>query len=73
MFVWSLLRMLVTIATRAYAIYRAKGTGMWLLGACWSLPFQLLMSPFRWASGAAEDIADRVGTEMECQAGRWPS
>ena len=68
LFIWSLLRLLVTIATRAYAIFRAKGTGMWLLGACWSLPFQLLMSPFRWASDAAEDIADRVGTEMECQA-----
>ena len=68
LFVWSLLRVLVTIAMRAYAIHRAKGVGMWLLGACWSLPFQLLMSPFRWASEAAEDIADRVGTEMECQA-----
>ena len=89
LFVWSLLRVLVTIAMRAYAIHRAKGVGMWLLGACWSLPFQLLMSPFRWASEAAEDecqpaseaclpdvedraedIADRVGTETECQAAR---
>ena len=32
------------------------------------MPFQLLISPFRWASSAAEDIADRVGTEIECQA-----
>ena len=68
LFVWSLLRVLVTISMRAYAIHRAKGVGMWLLGACWSLLFQLLMSPFRWASEAAEDIADRVCTEMECQA-----
>ena len=68
LFIWSLLRMLVTIAMWAYAIYHSKGAGVWLLGACWSLPFQLLISPFWWASSAAEDIADRVGTEMESQA-----
>ena len=68
LFIWSLLRMLVTIAMKAYTIYHSKGAGVWLLGACWSLPFQLLILPFRWASNAVEDIADRVGTEMECQA-----
>ena len=64
----SLLRILVTVILRAVAIFRARGAGVWLLGALWSLPFQLLISPVRWASNAAADIADRVGTEMECQA-----
>ncbi len=68
LFIWSLLRMVTTVAVRAYAIYQERGPGVWLLGACWSLPFQLLLSPFRWASRAAEDVADRVGIEMECQA-----
>ena len=39
-----------------------------MLGAVWSLPFQLLVTPFKWASGQAADVADRVGTEMECRA-----
>jgi hypothetical protein len=45
-----------------------KGAGVWMLGAVWSLPFQLLVTPFKWASGTAADVADRIGTEMECRA-----
>jgi len=68
MFAWGFVRLVVTILMRAYAIYRMKGAGVWMLGAVWSLPFQLLVTPFKWASGTAADVADRVGTEMECRA-----
>jgi len=68
MFTWGLVRLVVTILMRAYAIYRMRGAGLWMLGAVWSLPFQLLVTPFKWASGQAADVADRVGTEMECRA-----
>ena len=68
MFTWGLVRLVVTILMRAYAIYRMRGAGLWILGAVWSLPFQLLVTPFKWASGQAANVADRVGTEMECRA-----
>jgi hypothetical protein len=47
----------------ACTIYRARGMGLWLLGAFWSLPFQLIISPVRWANEA-----DRVAVDMESQA-----
>jgi hypothetical protein len=55
---------------RACTIYRARGMGLWLLGAFWSRPFQLpvIISPVRWANEAATDVADRVAVEMESQA-----
>jgi hypothetical protein len=68
LFFLSLLRIFVTVIFRAVAIFRARGAGVWLLGAFWSLPFQLLITPVRWASDAAADIAERVGADMECQA-----
>jgi hypothetical protein len=42
--------------------------GLWLLGAFWSLPFQLIISPVRWANKAATEVADRVAVDMESQA-----
>jgi hypothetical protein len=42
--------------------------GLWLLGAFWSLPFQLIISPVRWANEAAFEVADRVAVNMESQA-----
>jgi hypothetical protein len=41
--------------------------GLWLLGAFWSLPFQLIISPVRGASEAASEVADRVAVDMEAQ------
>jgi len=67
MFAWGFVRLVVTILMRAYTICRMKGAGVWMLGAVWSLPFQLLVTPFKWVSGMAADVADRVGTEMECR------
>ena len=29
---------------------------------------EVLVTPFKWVSGTAADVADRVGTEMECRA-----
>jgi hypothetical protein len=37
--------------------------GLWLLGAFWSLPFQLIISLVRWANEA-----NRVDVHMESQA-----
>ena len=68
MFFWGMVRLVFTIIMRAIAIYRARGAGLWILGAFWSLSFQLLITPFSWIGGAAASVADRVGTEMECQA-----
>ncbi len=42
--------------------------GLWIMGAFWSLPFQLIISLVRWASEAASEIADRVAVDMESQA-----
>jgi hypothetical protein len=42
--------------------------GLWLLGTFWSLPFQLIISPVRWASEASIEVADRVAVNMESQA-----
>jgi hypothetical protein len=67
-FIRGLVRLVVTIIMLAFAIYRLRWAGLWMLGAFWSLPFQLIITPFRWASGAAAEIADRVGTRMECHA-----
>ncbi len=50
------------------AVHRARGMGIWLLGALWSLPFQLIISPARWANEAASDVVDRVAVDMEAQA-----
>jgi hypothetical protein len=44
---------------------QSQGMGLWLLGAFWSLPFQLIISPVRWA---IEEVADRVAVNMESQA-----
>jgi hypothetical protein len=58
MFILGLLRLVFTIIIRAIAIYRTRGAGLWMLGALWSLPFQLIITPFKWIGGAAADIAD---------------
>jgi hypothetical protein len=42
--------------------------GIWLLGAFWSLPFRLIISPVSWANKAASEVADRVAVDMESQA-----
>jgi hypothetical protein len=68
MFIWGLVRLVVTVIMQAIAIYRTRGAGLWMLGAFWSLPFQLIIMPFRWVGGTPADVADWVGTEMECQA-----
>jgi hypothetical protein len=65
---WSIVKVIVSVIVRACTIYRARGMGLWLLGAFWSLPFQLIISPVRWANGAATEVADRVAVEMESQA-----
>ncbi len=66
--VWSIVKVIVSVIVRACTIYRARGMGLWLLGAFWSLPFQLIISPVRWVNGAATDVADRVAVEMKSQA-----
>jgi hypothetical protein len=66
--VWSIAKFVVTVIVRACVIYRPSGVGLWLLGAFWSLPFQLLITPARWASEATAGVTERVAMEMECQA-----
>jgi hypothetical protein len=65
---WSVVKVMVSVIVRACTIYWARGVGIWLLGAFWSLPFQLIISLGRWASEAATDVADRVAIEIESQA-----
>ncbi len=66
--VWSMVKVVVSVIVRACAIHRARGMGLRLLGAFWSLPFQLIISPVRWANEAATEMADRVAVDMESQA-----
>jgi hypothetical protein len=48
--VWSMVKVIVSVIVCACTIYIARGTGLWLLGAFWSLPFQPIISPVRWAN-----------------------
>ncbi len=66
--VWSILKVIISVIVRACTIYRARGVGLCLLGAFWSLPFQLIISPIRWANEGATEVADRVAVDMESQA-----
>jgi hypothetical protein len=66
--VWSIVKIVLSVIIRACSTYRARSVGLWLLGAFWSLPFQMIISPVRWASEAATDVADGVAIEMESQA-----
>jgi len=68
MFLWGFVKLVVTIFMWDFTMYRMRGAGVWILGAVWSLLFQLLITPFKRASGKAVGIANQVGTEMECQA-----
>jgi hypothetical protein len=65
---WSMIKVIVSVIVCACTIFRARGMGLWIMGAFWSLPFQLIISPVRWASEAASEIADRVAVDMESQA-----
>ena len=65
---WSLVKVFVTVILRVCVIYRARAAGVWLLGALWSLQFQLLITPARRASNAASEVPDCVAVKMECQA-----
>ncbi len=66
--VWSMVKVVVLVIVRACTIYKARGMGLRLLGAFWSLHFQLIISPVRWANEAATEVADRVAVDMESQA-----
>jgi hypothetical protein len=41
---WSIVKVIVSVIIRACTIYRARGMGLLLLGAFWSLPFPLIIS-----------------------------
>jgi hypothetical protein len=58
-------KVIVLVIVQACTIYRARGMGLWLLGAFWSLPFQLIITPVRWANKAATEVAERVAVQME--------
>jgi hypothetical protein len=63
-----MVKVIVSVTVRACTIYRAKGMGLWLLGAFWSLPFQLIINLVRCAKEAATEGADRVDMDMKSQA-----
>jgi hypothetical protein len=65
--VWSMVKVIVSVIVCACTIYRARGMVLWLLGAFWSLPFQMIISPVRWANEAATEVADRAAVNMESQ------
>jgi hypothetical protein len=65
--VWSMVKVVISVIVRACAIYQARGMGLWVLGAFWSLPFRLIISPVRWADEAATEVAERVAVDMESQ------
>jgi hypothetical protein len=68
LFVWSMIKVVVSVIVRACTIYRARSMGLWLLGTFWNLPFQLIISLVRWANEAATEVAERVTMVMESQA-----
>jgi hypothetical protein len=65
---WSMGKVVISVIVRACTIYRARGMGLWLLDVFWSLPFQMIISPVRWANKAATEVMDRVAVDMESRA-----
>jgi hypothetical protein len=65
---WNMIKLIVTVIVQACTIYQAQEAGLWLLGAFWSLPFQLIITPVRWANEAATEVTYQVAIEMEYQA-----
>jgi hypothetical protein len=63
-----MVKVVISVIVRVCTIYRARGMGLWLLGAFWSLPFHLIISPVRWANKSATEVVDRVAVDMESQA-----
>jgi hypothetical protein len=61
-------KVIMLVIVQACTTYRPRGMGLWLLGAFWSLPFQLIITPVRWANEAATEVAEPVAVEMESQA-----
>jgi hypothetical protein len=62
-----MVKVIVSVIVCACTIYRARGMVLWLLGAFWSPPFQMIISPVRWANEAATEVADRAAVNMESQ------
>jgi hypothetical protein len=44
MFIWGVVKLVFTIIMSAIPIYWTRGAGLWILGAFWSLSFQLLIT-----------------------------
>jgi uncharacterized membrane protein len=63
-----MVKVVISVIVRVCTIYKVRGMGLWLLGAFWGLPFQLIISPVRWANEAATELAERVAVDMESQA-----
>jgi hypothetical protein len=61
-------KLVISVIVRACTIYRARGMGLWLLDVFWSLPFQMIISPVRWANESATEVVDRVAVDMESRA-----
>src|SRR5450830_1313255 len=65
LFLVSLVKTILDVIIRTYFLYRAKGPGLWLFTALWAVPFQVAISPLRWAANAADKVTSRVTKEME--------
>ena len=66
----TIVKTILDVIIRIYFLYRAKGPGLWLFTAFWAVPFQVAISPLRWAASAADRVTNRVTIEMERKANK---
>jgi len=76
LFIWGLVRLVVTTIMQLIAFYRARGLGLWILGAFWSLPFQLLITPLvgLWYCRHCRPGQDQDGVQsapLRCEEEQW--
>jgi len=66
----SLLRMMITVAVRAFFIVRMRGMGIWIFAAVYGTAYQILMSPLMAANSLGRAAGDKVAAQMELEAAK---
>jgi len=69
-FFLSILRMMVSVAVRAFFIVRVRGLGIWVFAAVYGTAYQILMSPLIAADSLGRAAGDKVAAQMELEAAK---
>jgi len=69
-FFFSILRMLITVAVRAFFIMPMRDLGIWVFAAMYGTAYQILMSPLMAADSLGRAARDKVVAQMELEAAK---